>query len=396
MKKDKIMITITFWGNLDSQEPFVRALFNALSPLIAGGKVAGDSFIYTLRDKTELTLGTPNIAKTYDGLQSQIKALTNFYQKVPTDKPKVLAGVVEQIANCNIMLGIAFEDTGDKDRLNHILSGVLVSAGKLGGVVLLANKDLLDGKGNMLFSHTGKSDYEEFFAYQFVDNVYNKDIKPSAEDEQRYATSKSVLTQKSVPIVDNATFELKKAECTLRGLDEIAKRLFGLFQVATFSECMLDDELGQIVALQELGKLSDKFNSSNYVTMRELQYLNSTEFDKDLGTVFVWRYEALGVLCWALGLVENLGEPDQICDSAKLSTFIHSFESVEKVIINAQVRNVDELLQVQDLTMRYYLAFDSGDNLPFNKGVVSERLLALNWILTKKFGRDWDSVDKML
>lgn len=395
------MITLSFWGNLSSKEVYIDALYEALGIYITGKNIDGDIITFSLNDGSFLTLGTPENAKTKEKFQTQIDGLINFFNKLTTDKPKVRAGVIEQIALFNIMLGIAFEDTQDKQRLEHILASILLSAWKVNGVILLANMDLLDGKGNILLSHDGRSDYNEFTPNKFSKNIFNSDFKPSPEDETRYEKSNKLLEEKSILIPENTSdFIIKKAECEIRPIDEVAKRIFALLEICIYSECMLYDKLGKETAFKRLGDLNDKYKSTHYTTKRELEYLNTTDFSKEEGELFILRHEALLVLCWSLGFVFDLGEPNDICNWAGLVELIQSFETIEKLIIKSNFLDIDVLLQEHDKTMRQHLACINATKndtiLPFNIGVVSERHLALSWLLSAQIGNDWDNIEAVL
>lgn len=362
------MITLTFWGILDNKDAFIDTLYSSLGEFVLSKKCDGGNVFYTLADKTTITLGTPESANTKEKFHSQLNALTNYFQSVTTDKALAKDYVIEQLSGFNIMLGLAFQDNGDRSRLDRILASIFVTTDKLGGVVLLANRDLLDGKGFMLFSHDGKSDYLDC-------------------DVTRYFKSKDILVDKSIEFIPKSAFELKLSDCKLRSIDEICKRVLALFQVSVYSQNMLDSEFSSIDALQKLGELNDLHNSLRHVTKLELQYLNSIDFDSSFGEQFVLRFESLATLLWCIGLVDDLGEPNQFSDTQKLSDFIYKFESIEKIIVSSNIRDIDEILHLQDLTLRYFLA--SSD---MNINIVQERLIALNWVLTSKFGSDWDLV----
>lgn len=362
------MITLTFWGILDNKETFINTLYDSFGEFVLSKKCKDGNVYYTLNDKTTLTLGTPESVNTPEKFQSQLNTLTNYFQTVKTDKPLAKDYVIEQVSGFNIMLGLAFQDNGNSIRLDRILESIFVAADKLNGVILLANRDLLDGKGFMLFSHDGKSNYLDC------------DIK-------RYFKSKDILANKSIKFIPKTSLELKESDCKLRSIDEICKRILALFQVSIYSHNMLDNKLGQIDALQKLGDLNDKYNSLRYVTKLELVYLNSLDFDSSFGEQFILRFESLATLLWCIGLIDDLGEADKFSDIHKLSDFICNFESIEKIIVSSNIRDIDEILNFQDLTLRYFLA---SSHLNFE--ILRERLIALNWVLTTKFGTDWDLI----
>lgn len=376
------MTTLTFWGNLNSKDTFIDLFSETLGSLILSKKIDGDNIYYTFKDDTNkstgkgsttLTLGTPESANTYDKFQTQLSTLTNLIQNIDTDKPKVKSYIVNQLSSYNSLIGIAFVDNDNKALLNFIWETIFLTVSQLNGVVLLSNRDLFDGQGNLLFSHDGKSDFTENDAFRFSKSI-------------------QILEEKSIKFTNANSFNLKENDCKLRSIDDICKRILALFEVAVYSQCILDNDLGQVVALQKLGDLNDKYNSFRYVTKQELEFLNATDLDSDTLGQFFLRFDSLATLLWCIGLIDDLGDPYQVCDFIKLSDFIYNFESIEKIIIRSNIRDIDQLLQLQDLNMRYFNTRSYDDNSPLNANVVRERLIALNWVLTTKFGDDWDDV----
>lgn len=95
---------------------------------------------------------------------------------------------------------------------------------------------------------------------------------------------------------------------------------------------------------------------------------------------FGWRYEALAVLQWALGLADTLPEPSALC------------------AVPLARRPLPELFDTLDRHLRLHWAVRqagrSGQPLPAGivPGVVYERHYALNWLLHFE-DAEWDEVE---
>jgi hypothetical protein len=106
---------------------------------------------------------------------------------------------------------------------------------------------------------------------------------------------------------------------------------------------------------------------------------------------FIWRYESLYVLEWALGLVDQLPYPGAPVDAAStVATLIE--------MRGPQLRSSAEILDALDMHYRLHWHIrqarlkKQGDTPGVDADVVMERHHALNWLV--RFGHaPWDDVD---
>jgi Domain of unknown function (DUF4272) len=109
-----------------------------------------------------------------------------------------------------------------------------------------------------------------------------------------------------------------------------------------------------------------------------------------------WRYESLHVMLWALGFIDTLSYPDQICDVANDTKIIHDL-SEQQFRQKAKLRSKKEILDQADLILRLDWACVNArlkkEETPGNldKGVVFERHHSLNWLINYMH-QDWDDV----
>lgn len=110
-----------------------------------------------------------------------------------------------------------------------------------------------------------------------------------------------------------------------------------------------------------------------------------------------WRYEAVWVLEWALGLVDTLPFPTTICDVPRTARTLVEADrgSLAKT---ATLRSTEELLDAVDQHFRLHWAVRearrTGNATPadLDAGVIAERHYALNWLVRFQ-DADWDDVD---
>jgi len=118
---------------------------------------------------------------------------------------------------------------------------------------------------------------------------------------------------------------------------------------------------------------------------------------------------------WALGYIEDLDWPGDMCDVPKLAGLVSPREADLGFITDARLRSTAELLDAQDLIMRIHWAIRDAylhqggmlpayldwsaksEYLPVGMspavGVVEQRHYTLNWLVNFLDPTDWDHVD---
>ncbi|MBW4697842.1 MAG: DUF4272 domain-containing protein [Aphanocapsa lilacina HA4352-LM1] len=182
------------------------------------------------------------------------------------------------------------------------------------------------------------------------------------------------------PLPDEQTVRLRPAR-------EVAERALALFAIAARAEGL--DQAAAIQFLEERGLWMA-------ATCEEQTFLLDPEPDEQDRLQFVWRYESLWVLLWALGYIDPLGWPGNICDIERI-TLIALRTSVEALVTMTVLRPAGEILDAVDLTYRCHWAAANarlkGEDPPGNldASVVYERYYALNW-LTCHLDQEWDDI----
>lgn len=146
---------------------------------------------------------------------------------------------------------------------------------------------------------------------------------------------------------------------------------------------------------EELKLLEEQYGVSKYFSNDEEVYIHYSDKNSNDHNQFGWRYECCAVFMWALSLIE-LQEPNEICEASVLGEIIwnHTFESLMK---EAKLRSKEEILDLQDLVLRYnWACVDARIHGTQVEGLDSSVIYfwhyALNWLLQVDGITDWDEI----
>lgn len=200
------------------------------------------------------------------------------------------------------------------------------------------------------------------------------------------------LVNNKVRVPDTLPPVIGDCEVVFRPAAEVAQRVLALFLVAVRAESLATEDP---IPVDELRSKSPFGFAA--LSPAEKQFLNTRAPAQQDIVNFAWRYEALFLLEWALGLVKEMPFPSKICDvplTARLAMESNSAECVQA----AQLRPAAQILDVLDLHFRIHWAVTDArlNNVPapakLDGGVVQERHQALNWLVQFE-DKDWDDVD---
>lgn len=245
-------------------------------------------------------------------------------------------------------------------------------------VFFLQDGSVRDPAGRLLVGSDGSEDVSAVLPYP-------------ADAIARKKRHLDLLATTDVHIPETLPPVASEAEVLLRGSREVAERACCLLAVAVRAESLASGDPLSVTAIAErFPKTRDRFSPV------ERAFLHAETPDRQSIINHAWRYEALWVLEWALGLVPALPMPDQICDVPAVAKAI--FDRGEDAILEAQLRPTGEILDALDLHLRLHWAIRQarleGQATPINldAGVVQERHHALNW-LCRFQDAAWDDVD---
>ena len=323
--------------------------------------------------------------------------MAGFFSRVETELTDIKEQVLRQIACFNCIVGIEFETDENRDRTNYIVNSIFDVANDINGFVLYPSMSLFDGKGKLLFSAKGESEYETFLP------VANTDLlevgRPEASDIDQYRKERSIarLKEEGVPYIEHLPGEVLDSEAVIRNPEEISRRAIALFAVALYSEVLLSENPDREEALDFVRRIDESYHIMDEFTPAERAYLDNPAPEEHDRIQFLWRYECCAVLLWALGITE-LPYPSEICDVPFIARFFFDNQERGSILDLGEIRGREEILDEADLTLRYdWACVDArikGQEAPasLDSGIVMERHYALNWLIGADDGADWDDI----
>ena len=228
----------------------------------------------------------------------------------------------------------------------------------------------------------------------------------SEQQAARAARSFAELKKRRVPVYDGPLFVADDDAANLQTAQDVARRTLVLWAVELRAEGTPQEEAKGII---------EEMNLWDSVSDEERTFLDNPAPTEGESARLVWRLESIWVLLWALGHVDNLDWPSEMCDVPKLVEILRPLEADQDFITNAKLRPRKEILDQQDLIMRIHWAIrdaylnhssevpedldwsGSSPLLPLEQcaavGVVEQRHYVLNWIVRYLNPEGWDDVD---
>ena len=142
--------------------------------------------------------------------------------------------------------------------------------------------------------------------------------------------------------------------------------------------------------------LLDKYNVKDSLLYKERKLFDGT-YNMQEAIDVSWTYESYWALCWALGLINKMGFPNDVCNSKIAISFVSICKNFDDFIKKTKVRDVEEILDMLDLYYRYHWACmereisGRGEIKDLNLEVVAERRRGLEWLISSE--KDWNDIN---
>lgn len=202
----------------------------------------------------------------------------------------------------------------------------------------------------------------------------------------RKAATEAALKARGIEVPDSLPPLVCEDELALRTKDEVVERARALLLAALRAESVASGEPMPVEALLSKMPLGD-----DALSPKEQAFLEQGAPSQQDCAQFIWRYEALYVLEWALGLVEQLTYPAAPVEAASVVATLIEMRG-------PQLRPAGEILDALDLTYRLHWHIrqtrikKQGEVPGADADVVMERHHALNWLVRFQHA-PWDEVD---
>lgn len=203
-----------------------------------------------------------------------------------------------------------------------------------------------------------------------------KAASPS-EAKDRKARSIAQLKEEEVPVIPDWPVLPDSSKAKVRTVQEVAQRTIAVCFTALKAEGASQDTLEGLVK---------RYKAKKFFTAPEWEFVDNNAQTNDARNRYLWRYEDLAVLMWALGYIEELPRPDRTCDVRQTVSYL-SNRTLEQFIADAKLRDISEILDLADLTYRYNGAVEDarrrGKPAPagLDRTVVRQRNQILAWLI---------------
>ena len=393
MKKANLTL-YTVIGDFNRVAESMRARFQEVTKMFTP---EDDRWMIVLQDDSMIRCSMIQVRDQAEQVAEHTEGMANYFAGVETSLTAIKEEVIRQIQCFNCVVGIEFELDDNRDRTNYIVNTFYDVAGDVNGFLLYPSMSLFDGKGKLLFSVKGESEYETFRP------VANADLlevdRPEAGDVDLARRDRSIarLKEAGVPYMEHLPCEVMDCEAVIKSPEMIARRAAALFAVALYSEVLLSENPDREEALDYVSKVAEAYHIEDEFTPMEREYLDNPDPEQHDCIQFLWRYECCAVLLWALG-IDELPYPSEICNVPFIARLFFDHKDEGTILGLGEVRKRGEILDEADLTLRYdWACVDArvnGKEAPasLEGGVVMERHYAFNWLIGGSDGAAWDEI----
>ena len=206
--------------------------------------------------------------------------------------------------------------------------------------------------------------------------------------QERKNRSIEILQAQNVPFIEHLPLRYETEEVTPRDKKEVIERVACSFSSIMCALSITKNkytEEDRVYMTQDF--LSAKYHALELLTPMEQQVIAGTI--SEAGAInAAWKYESIWALLWALGVVEELSFPNQICDCDLVMGTMERFKNLDDFMANTTLRPMEEILKALDLHYRYHWAavnarVNGSDPAGIDEGIVMERRAGLEWLCCK-------------
>lgn len=358
---------------------------------------SGEGYTLNLKNgNVELNIDiiTKNMNK--DFITDQIRKIWGYFRQVDAQETNIKINLLHQIKCFNSFISINCKHETGQD-FDMITDTVLDIMKNLKCLLLINDgRTFVNKENEIVLNDSGETEVSSFMPYKQIDE-YKFFCGVLPEQIERRNKSIEILRERNIYTMEWLPLIESKDKCHFRTAEEIAGRAACLLVVALYSECLLGEKMPIEEAREFVSGIMKAFDCDKYFSPKEKVYLNNYSPSEQEQISFSWQYENLIVMEWALGFIDKLDFPANICDVSLSVRIMKNFNSIGDILKNACMRSHDEILDENDFIFRIdWACVDARLNglslSGVEAGVVQERHKALNWLVC--FGDDdWDNVD---
>ena len=325
-------------------------------------------------------------------LSQNLKGLYGYVSSLPKKNEKIKGLFLKKIETLNSEFSISLEEGKMKD-LNALVQSIAEAYDAILFVqpnTLFSNSNdqiFIDKNFRLIIDGQGNCEINDLAIN--IDSKYFAPTQIMDDQRERRKRSEAICIAHNVPIYTNpdSLFVESATTATLRTKDEIVDRAISLCYIELKSEGLESSHLESF---------DKKYNVATKLTDSEKYFAaNENPTEQEMAQAN-WRAESYHTLLWALGFIETLTYPNEICnigDDVK-----HLFSKTEQEFRDAaRLRTKEEILDQADLILRLDWAVVNArvkrEPAPggLDSSIVYERHYALKWLINYQ-NQDWDYV----
>lgn len=209
---------------------------------------------------------------------------------------------------------------------------------------------------------------------------------PSKSQLDRRLKNGAFIRSIGLPVLDALPVTEDDMQVKCRSTAEIVKRCIAVEICAVKGESN-DSKLTQAMIR--------RFGADTFFSPAELAFVKSEHPSQQDLANFAWQYERVHVLLWALGFVDRLKNPNEICDVPAEAKLMRS-KTVAELMAQSKPRSMKEIMDQADLYYRLHwatveLRLHGKKSKNADGEIVVERHHALNWLIRYQ-KQSWDDV----
>lgn len=323
---------------------------------------------------------------------AMINGMGNYFGQIPAENELVQQKLLIKISTLNMVIGIETEE----DISDKFFGELLKITESLDGIMFWGGGEILNPQGKLILDVNGRSEIEDYAVSAHVSYLHGE-TTVTESGTQRKKRSEQVLLEKGITQMPPMEGYLgDEAAEGIRSLKEVCQRAVALCIVALKGECVGSGESAEDTRAL-VKQVTERYGAEGFFSPVERAFINKDKLAENEAVPFSWCYEGFWVLLWALGHLEELGDPVSVCDVPLAVSKLQEFDSFEDFLAGSRLREDQEILDEADLIYRYdWLCVDSRiheTEAPggLDHGVVYERHRALNWLIGY-MGQAWDEV----
>lgn len=341
--------------------------------------------------KQKLTIRALTEDTAPDYFEANIPGMMGFYDRIPFADEDLQGRVLMQISVFNTLLAIEAEKDLNEGQFQSCLE--LMAA--IGGIGFIQDGTLLDSDGRIIVHPDGASGPADFRVHACTNKVMGPQVT-TEEGGRRKQASIAYIRELGIPCLESMPELPPEEACKWKSQEDIARRAAALLIVIQYA-C----DVAQGADLEEskdfIIELLRKFGVEDELTDNERELLEEQNPTSQTAINITWQYEAYWALIWALGLVEKLDFPDQVCDCDYAIRTVSECDSFDEFYRKTSLRSHEEILDEADRIYRLHWAcvnsriHDEEAPAGMNESIVMERRRGLFWMIGR-FDEAWDDI----